>query len=110
MIDLSGQNTVTSAASRKFVDTLPGLGAGSGNNLGQYIPVAVADTTHLSAGSDYYEIALVEYTEQMHSDLPPTKLRGYVQNRVNGANGYFPRLPRARHRRPEGPPGAHQVL
>ena len=28
---------------------------------------------------DYYEIALVEYAEKMHSDLPPTKLRGYVQ-------------------------------
>jgi len=26
-------------------------------------------------GSDYYEIALVEYSEQMHSDLPPTKMR-----------------------------------
>jgi hypothetical protein len=26
---------------RKFVDGLPGLGAGAANNLGQYIPVAV---------------------------------------------------------------------
>ena len=63
---------------RKFVDGLPGLNATAANNLGQFIPVAVPDTTTY-LGSDYYEIAIVEYTEQMHSDLPPTKLRGYVQ-------------------------------
>jgi FtsP/CotA-like multicopper oxidase with cupredoxin domain len=28
---------------------------------------------------DYYEIELGEYTEKLHSDLPPTKLRGYRQ-------------------------------
>ena len=61
---------------QKFVDTLPGLD--SPNNLGQFIPVAVPDTTTYP-GSDYYEIAIVEYEEQMHSDLNPTKLRGYVQ-------------------------------
>jgi PGF-pre-PGF domain-containing protein len=63
---------------RKFVDSLPGLGASNANNLGQYIPVAVKDTTTYS-GSDYYEIGLVEYTERMHTDLNATKLRGYVQ-------------------------------
>ena len=63
---------------RKFVDGLPGLGAGAANNLGQYIPVAVPDTTTYP-GTDYYVIELVEYTEQMHSDLPPTTLRGYRQ-------------------------------
>ncbi|NLF01772.1 MAG: multicopper oxidase domain-containing protein [Anaerolineales bacterium] len=63
---------------RKFVDGLPGLGATAANNLGQYLPVAVADTTTYP-GSDYYEIALVQYREQLHSDLPPTLLRGYVQ-------------------------------
>ena len=63
---------------RKFVDTLPGVTPAGANNLGQYIPVAVADTTTYP-GSDYYEIAVVEYEEQMHSDLPPTLLRGYVQ-------------------------------
>jgi FtsP/CotA-like multicopper oxidase with cupredoxin domain len=31
-------------------------------------------------GSHYYELGVVEYAEQMHSDLPkPTTLRGYVQ-------------------------------
>ncbi|PKN43960.1 MAG: hypothetical protein CVU59_12905, partial [Deltaproteobacteria bacterium HGW-Deltaproteobacteria-17] len=29
---------------RKFVDTLPGVGAANANNLGQYLPVAVPDT------------------------------------------------------------------
>ncbi len=63
---------------RKFVDSLPGLGPTAANNLGQYIPVAVPDTSTFP-GADYYEIAVVEYQEKMHSDLPPTKLRGYVQ-------------------------------
>lgn len=63
---------------KKFVDTLPGLGPDGANNLGQYIPVAVPDVTTYP-GSDYYEIGLVQYREQMHSDLPPTLLRGYVQ-------------------------------
>jgi len=69
---------------RKFVDKVPGLTPAGANNVlqahgaGQYIPVAVADNTTY-AGSDYYEIALVEYNEKMHSDLPPTRQRGYVQ-------------------------------
>ncbi len=63
---------------RKFVNGLPGLGAANVNDLGQYISVATADTTTYP-GSDYYEIAVVEYEKQLHSDLPPTKLRGYVQ-------------------------------
>ena len=62
----------------KFMDELPGLGAANDNALGQYIPIAVADETTYS-GSDYYEIAVIEYEEQMHSQLPPTTLRGYIQ-------------------------------
>ncbi|MBI5786550.1 MAG: fibronectin type III domain-containing protein [Rhodocyclales bacterium] len=66
-------------ALRKFVDGLPGLTAAGANNLGQYLPLAVADTTSF-VDSDYYELAVVEYGEKMHSDLPkPTTLRGYVQ-------------------------------
>ena len=63
---------------RKFVDSLAGLGPTNANNLGQYIPLAIPDTTTYP-GCDYYEIALVQYTEKMHSDLPPTLLQGYVQ-------------------------------
>jgi len=67
---------------RKFVDSLPGVGADNANNLGQYIPVAIPDTTTYP-GSDYYEIELGEYTQQLHSDLPPTRLRGYRQTNTD---------------------------
>jgi FtsP/CotA-like multicopper oxidase with cupredoxin domain len=63
---------------RKFVEALPGLGSTAANALGQYIPVAIPDTTSFP-GSDYYEIALVQYTEKLSPDLPATTLRGYVQ-------------------------------
>ncbi|HEU5108798.1 MAG TPA: hypothetical protein VFT95_09595, partial [Micromonosporaceae bacterium] len=78
VVDLSGANPVVTGGIRKFVDGLPGLNAGAANNLGQYIPVATADTTTYP-GSDYYEIGVVQYREKMHSDLPATLLRGYVQ-------------------------------
>jgi FtsP/CotA-like multicopper oxidase with cupredoxin domain len=74
-------NTITGGI-RKFVDSLPGLGSTAANNLGQYLPVAAPDITTYP-GSDYYIIQLRQYTEKMHSDLPPTTLRGYVQ--VNSA-------------------------
>jgi len=63
---------------RKFVDTMPGLNAAGANNLGVYIPVAIADTTTFT-GSDYYEIELGEFTQKMHSDIPNTTFRGYRQ-------------------------------
>jgi len=72
---------------RKFVDTLPGLGAAGANNLGQYIPVATPDTISYP-GTDYYEIEVRQYSERMHSDMPPTTLRGYVQvNEGTDADG-----------------------
>ena len=63
---------------RKFVDSLPGLGPSAKNDLGQYIPVATPDTTTFP-GSDYYVIAVRQYTQKLHKDLPATTLRGYVQ-------------------------------
>ena len=63
---------------RKFVDSLPGLTAAGANNLGNYIPVGVPDTTTFP-GCDYYEIAVVRYSQKMSSDLPATLLNGYVQ-------------------------------
>ncbi len=75
---LTGGSGYVNGGIRKFVDSLPGLTEANQNNLGQYIAIAVPDTTTYP-GSDYYEIAVVEYTEQMHSDLNPTTLRGYVQ-------------------------------
>jgi len=70
---------------QKFVDSLPGLTPAGANNLGQYIPVGIAEPTTFSGQSaDYYEIGLVEYSEQMHSALPSTRLRGYVQLETPG--------------------------
>ena len=83
-VNYSKPNFAYSPPLRKFVDSLPGLNAP--NNLGQQIPVATPGVLPGFPSDHYYEIALVEYREQMHSDLPPvvgatggTKLRGYVQ-------------------------------
>jgi FtsP/CotA-like multicopper oxidase with cupredoxin domain len=83
--------TVVTGGMQKFVDLLPGIpgvtsyntvangyNSDGSNKLNQYLSLATADkSTYL--GSDYYEIAVVEYTEKMHTALPPTRLRGYVQ-------------------------------
>ena len=100
---VAGSNSGT--ALRKFVTALPGLGLpnctvsaspGTGtcneNTLGQYIPIANADTTTFS-GSDYYVIGLSNHQEQMHTDLPGagygtgTKIRGYYQKNNGDALG-----------------------
>ena len=87
VVDAAGSGYRTPGGLRKFVDTLPGLGPGAANNLGQYVSVAHPDT-NTYPGSDYYEIGLVQFTKQMHSDLPPTKIRGYIQlNYGTDANG-----------------------
>ena len=81
-VDYMKPNYGLSPILQKFVDTLPGLTSAGANNRGQYIPVATAMTTlpaGVPAGSAYYEIAVVEYKQQMHSNLPTTTLRGYVQ-------------------------------
>lgn len=57
------------------------------NTLQQCIPVAVPDVTSYP-GSDYYEIAVVQYTEKMNSSLNPTTLRGYVQLETPVNAGY----------------------
>jgi FtsP/CotA-like multicopper oxidase with cupredoxin domain len=77
-------NWAYTARIRKFVDSLPELN--KANNLGQMLPVAVPDTITFP-GSDYYEIAVQEYSEKMHSDLPATKLRGYVQLNMGTSSG-----------------------
>ena len=76
---------------RKFVDSLAGLNAA--NDIGQMVPIATPDTVTFP-GSDYYEISTVVYSEKMHSDLPPTQLRGYVQTNMgtdaSGKNNVAP--------------------
>lgn len=84
------EHAEVSGGIRKFVDELamlcdPSTGPCTGtDSLGKYLPIGVPDITTYSGipgtpDADYYEIALVQYTEQMHSDLPATLLRGYVQ-------------------------------
>ncbi len=86
---VGGTGYVTTGGIQKFQDGLPMLcipdfangqtfADCADTNLGQHIPIAVADTTTFP-GSDYYVIALVQHREQMHSDLAPTLLREYVQ-------------------------------
>jgi hypothetical protein len=114
-----GSGYITPGGIRKFVDTLPGLTSAGINNLGQYIPLAVADTASFP-GADYYEIAVVEYEEKMHSDLPPTKLRGTCswKRRMFRAfitlyRGHRRRrtsLSRPDHRGPEGQGGQDHFL
>ncbi|MFB3826332.1 MAG: hypothetical protein ACE15B_06165 [Bryobacteraceae bacterium] len=85
---------------RKFVDALPGLcAAGVPNGLGQCIPLATANTA-LFPGSDYYQIGLSEYAQKMHSDLPPTHLRGYTDLNAGGAHQYLGPLILATRNRP----------
>ncbi|OGN93902.1 MAG: hypothetical protein A2Z71_06165 [Chloroflexi bacterium RBG_13_50_21] len=74
----AGSGYLTTGGIRKFVDTLPGLTAAGANNLGNYIPVAVPDTTTFP-GTDYYEIAVIQQRHKFHSDLPAALTRIYVQ-------------------------------
>jgi FtsP/CotA-like multicopper oxidase with cupredoxin domain len=86
-----GVSYFTGGPLRKFHDGLPGLGSANQNNLGQYIPIAVPDTTTFP-GSDYYVIGLKDYRIKMHTDMPAvtdglgtgTRIRGYYQ--VNGTD------------------------
>ncbi len=85
-----GSGYVTGGGMRKFVDGLPGLTPAGANNLGQYLPVAVPDQTTFSttngfaADADYFVIGLVQYREQLHSDLPPVVVDQVTGDRSGG--------------------------
>lgn len=112
VIDGSGQVTAINLTNpgsgyltpgiKKFIDTLPGLTPSGANNLGQYLPVAVPDTTTYP-GSDYYEIAVVQYRMKMHTNLPATLLRGYVQLSTSVVPGTHVALSNAKLTGPETP-------
>jgi FtsP/CotA-like multicopper oxidase with cupredoxin domain len=115
-LDAPGSGYITGGGMKKFVDTLPKLCDPSNittpadpgdptadppipaipattqcddvaNNLGQYLPLGVPDTTTFTTANgfadnaDYYQIGLVQYRKQMSSSLPGqgTLVRGYVQ-------------------------------
>jgi FtsP/CotA-like multicopper oxidase with cupredoxin domain len=65
----TGQTSGT--ALRKFVNKLPGVGAGAANDLGQYITLAVPEKWVTPGGTttndDYYELGVVEFTEKLAS-------------------------------------------
>ncbi len=76
---LDASQVVTGTGMRKFVDALPALPIAG-------LTTGVATDITTFPNSDYYEIALVEYAQQLHADLPATQLRGYVQI-PSGSNG-----------------------
>jgi FtsP/CotA-like multicopper oxidase with cupredoxin domain len=90
-LSTKGLTVDTGTPIRKFVDKLGGVHNGletynplTPTDLSAGIPVALPEKwvnlAGVPTGDDYYEIAVVEYTQQMHSDLAkPTRLRGYVQ-------------------------------
>ena len=101
--------TLATGGLAKFVDKLPGVTSAGANALvtpkrlgplgpdtpgGQYIPLGVPDTftspPPFVLVSDYYVIGLVEFYERMHSSLPPTRHRGYVQLESPGVLGTVP--------------------
>ncbi|MEY4754906.1 MAG: hypothetical protein RJA44_2581, partial [Pseudomonadota bacterium] len=76
-------------AMRKFVDPLPLIGEANAKLMAdgltsKYIPKAVPEKwvnpNGVGTTDDYYELAVIEYTDRFHSDLKkPSTLRGYVQ-------------------------------
>jgi len=73
---------------RKFLDPLPGIISTTdptSTGLKHGIPVAIPNRQKY-ADSDYYEIDVVDYTQQPHSELNPTRLRGY-QNHNAASEG-----------------------
>jgi len=70
---------VVTGGIQKFVDSLPQLN--QANDLNQTLPVAVPETLTIGTApeADYYEIAAIQTSIQMHGNLTPTPLRVYVQ-------------------------------
>ena len=96
------------AASGNSSTGLPGLDSRGRQPSGPVYPCRHPRTSLTYSGSDYYEIELGEYTEKLHTDLPPTTLRGYRQTNTAIVGQEVP-LSRPADRRHEGPAGAHQV-
>jgi spore coat protein A, manganese oxidase len=78
------------ATIRKFVTTLPGLGPAGANNIGQYIPLAVGtEETFAGLTTDVYRLAVRQFSEKLHPDLPKaTTLWGYADS-VGGVSQYL---------------------
>jgi hypothetical protein len=56
---------------RKFVTSLPGLGPSAKNEIGQYIPLATKHSIRFAGkATDLYNLAVTQFSDLMHSDLP----------------------------------------
>lgn len=76
---------------RKFISPLPALGTG--------IPIANANTV-MFPGSDFYNLAAVQFRQLMHPDLPnETTLWGYM-DQTTGKNAYLGPIIAAQRGRP----------
>jgi len=62
---------------RKFSVTLPGLGPDGANELGNYLPVLLPDTTTFP-GTDYYNIVASQFTQTLHPSIGETRFWGYA--------------------------------
>lgn len=101
-----GSGYVTGTGIKKFQDELPmmcdpsvaGDCAAATNNLGQYVPLGVPDTTTFP-GADYYVIALVQHRERLNSSLPAegTLLREYVQLETAANASWSESIPLVNH-------------
>jgi spore coat protein A len=82
---------VQSPIVRKFITTLPGLGASNANNIGQFIPVATKKTREFAGlKTDVYDLEVSPFQEKMHPDLPAkTELYGYSDDRRHAAKQYL---------------------
>ncbi len=108
VLDSPGSGYITAGGIKKFQDKLPlpcqpnpsdpSNCDSAKNELGQYLPIGVPDTTVFTTANgfvddaDYYVIALVQHREQMSSSLPAsgTLLREYVQLASPGVPGTVP--------------------
>ncbi len=74
----------------KFVDTLPGVGPGAANSVGQYIPVATATSANFKGKrTDIYRLTVAQFTRQVHPLLPATNFYGYADNSTPGVQRYL---------------------
>ena len=74
VVTFSGGGATSQAVAIATVDTVP-----TSPTFGQITGITLT-------GADYYEIELGEYTQQMHTNLPLTTLRGYRQINAPAGN------------------------
>src|ERR1700756_2997004 len=82
----------------KYAVTLPGLGPGGANNLGNYIQVLSNLTPN--TGTDNFQIVAKQFTQQLHPNLPPTTFWGYADATIPYKGTYLGGVIVAKRRTP----------